>query len=114
MWAVCADMRSDVQKIFVKTPVEKQVMMFSATLSPEVRTVARRFMSDVSFRGVLAVLATCCARGLHWRWEGGGGSCPAVTLFVLVVPLTSFAQPMEIHIDDQKLRLHGLQQYFCT
>jgi hypothetical protein len=21
---------------------------------------------------------------------------------------------MEIHIDDQKLRLHGLQQYFCT
>ena len=43
-----ADMRADVQKIFVQTPVEKQVMMFSATLSPEVRTVCRKFMSDVS------------------------------------------------------------------
>jgi ATP-dependent RNA helicase UAP56/SUB2 len=43
-----ADMRADVQRIFVTTPVEKQVMMFSATLSPEVRVVARRFMSDVS------------------------------------------------------------------
>jgi hypothetical protein len=41
------DMRADVQKIFVQTPVEKQVMMFSATLSPEVRTVCRKFMSDV-------------------------------------------------------------------
>jgi len=40
------DMRADVQKIFVSTPVEKQVMMFSATLSPEVRAVCRKFMSD--------------------------------------------------------------------
>ena len=29
------------------TPVEKQVMMFSATLSKEVRPVCRKFMQDV-------------------------------------------------------------------
>jgi len=40
------DMRRDVQEIFVKTPVEKQVMMFSATLSDEVKPVCRKFMND--------------------------------------------------------------------
>merc|ERR1712159_764601 len=40
------DMRRDVQEIFRMTPVEKQVMMFSATLSKEVRPVCRKFMQD--------------------------------------------------------------------
>ncbi|TNM85464.1 hypothetical protein fugu_007735 [Takifugu bimaculatus] len=40
------DMRKDVQDIFRMTPHEKQVMMFSATLSKEVRPVCRRFMQD--------------------------------------------------------------------
>lgn len=38
------DMRTDVQKIFKKTPYEKQVMMFSATLPMDVRDVCRKFM----------------------------------------------------------------------
>lgn len=46
---VCvADMRRDVQDIFRMTPHEKQVMMFSATLSKEIRPVCRKFMQDVS------------------------------------------------------------------
>jgi len=38
------DMRQDIQKIFKHTPHQKQVMMFSATLSEEVRAVCKRFM----------------------------------------------------------------------
>eukprot|EP01095_Lingulamoeba_sp_RSL-Kostka_P017376 TRINITY_DN897_c2_g1_i1.p1 TRINITY_DN897_c2_g1~~TRINITY_DN897_c2_g1_i1.p1 ORF type:complete len:432 (-),score=184.00 TRINITY_DN897_c2_g1_i1:152-1447(-) len=40
------DMRSDVQQIFLKTPHEKQVMMFSATLSDEIKPVCQKFMHN--------------------------------------------------------------------
>jgi len=40
------DMRKDVQEIFRTTPHEKQVMMFSATLSKDVRPVCKKFMQD--------------------------------------------------------------------
>jgi len=40
------DMRGDVQKIFKMTPHEKQVMMFSATLSPEIRPICKKFMHN--------------------------------------------------------------------
>uniref|UniRef100_A0A8C6WU80 RNA helicase n=1 Tax=Neogobius melanostomus TaxID=47308 RepID=A0A8C6WU80_9GOBI len=40
------DMRKDVQEIFRMTPHEKQVMMFSATLSKDIRPVCRKFMQD--------------------------------------------------------------------
>merc|ERR1712086_918815 len=40
------DMRKDVQEIFKATPHEKQVMMFSATLSQEMRAVCKKFMQD--------------------------------------------------------------------
>jgi len=40
------DMRRDVQAIFKKTPHDKQVMMFSATLSKEIRPVCRKFMQE--------------------------------------------------------------------
>jgi superfamily II DNA/RNA helicase len=40
------DMRRDVQEIFRMTPHEKQVMMFSATLSKEIRPVCKKFMMD--------------------------------------------------------------------
>ncbi|VDP53151.1 unnamed protein product, partial [Soboliphyme baturini] len=40
------DMRRDVQEIFKMTPHEKQVMMFSATLSKELRPVCKKFMQD--------------------------------------------------------------------
>jgi len=40
------DMRKDVQQIFKFTPHVKQVMMFSATLSDDVRAVCKRFMHN--------------------------------------------------------------------
>jgi len=40
------DMRRDIQKIFRKTPHSKQVMMFSATLSNEIRPVCKKFMHN--------------------------------------------------------------------
>jgi len=39
-------MRRDVQEIFRMTPHEKQVMMFSATLSKEIRPVCKKFCQD--------------------------------------------------------------------
>lgn len=41
-------MRKDVQAIFIRSPCAKQVMMFSATLNKDLRTVCKRFMSDVN------------------------------------------------------------------
>jgi len=40
------DMRKDVQEIFRLTPHQKQVMMFSATMSKEVRPICKKFMQD--------------------------------------------------------------------
>lgn len=40
------EMRRDVQKIFKMTPHDKQVMMFSATLSEEIRPVCKKFMHN--------------------------------------------------------------------
>mmetsp|Transcript_15565 Transcript_15565/g.26477 ORF Transcript_15565/g.26477 Transcript_15565/m.26477 type:complete len:388 (-) Transcript_15565:55-1218(-) len=40
------DMRRDVQSIFQKTPHSKQVMMFSATLSDEIKPVCKKFMRN--------------------------------------------------------------------
>jgi hypothetical protein len=53
-----ADMRSDVQDIFKMTPHDKQVMMFSATLSKEIRPICKKFMSDVS------ILRLACAAAM--------------------------------------------------
>merc|ERR1712061_645004 len=40
------DMRKDVQQIFIETPKKKQVMMFSATMSSDVRAICKKFMQD--------------------------------------------------------------------
>jgi ATP-dependent RNA helicase UAP56/SUB2 len=40
------DMRQDVQAIFKMTPHLKQVMMFSATMSLDVRTICKKFMRN--------------------------------------------------------------------
>ena len=40
------DMRQDVQEIFITTPRDKQVMMFSATLAKEIRPICRKFMHE--------------------------------------------------------------------
>lgn len=42
-----------MQEIFKMTPHEKQVMMFSATLSKEIRPVCKKFMQDVIMKAVL-------------------------------------------------------------
>jgi ATP-dependent RNA helicase UAP56/SUB2 len=41
-----AGMRRDVQNIFVKTPHQKQVMMFSATMDKEIRPICKKFMQN--------------------------------------------------------------------
>jgi len=38
------DMRGDVQQIFCQTPCDKQVMMFSATMSKTCRQTCRKYM----------------------------------------------------------------------
>jgi ATP-dependent RNA helicase UAP56/SUB2 len=40
------EMRRDIQQIFRSTPVDKQVMMFSATLSREIRPICKKFMQN--------------------------------------------------------------------
>jgi len=40
------DMRRDIQEIFRATPPQKQVMMFSATLSQEIRPICKKFMNN--------------------------------------------------------------------
>jgi ATP-dependent RNA helicase UAP56/SUB2 len=40
------DMRRDIQTIFIATPKKKQVMMFTATLTPELRGVCKKFMEN--------------------------------------------------------------------
>merc|ERR1712188_234451 len=40
------DMRKDIQQIFVETPRKKQTMMFSATMTSEIRALCKKFMQD--------------------------------------------------------------------
>jgi|Transcript_84567 ATP-dependent RNA helicase UAP56/SUB2 len=40
------DMRGDVQQIYLKTPKNKQVMMYSATMPKDVRETAKKFMQN--------------------------------------------------------------------
>ena len=56
-------MRADVQNIFKMTPHEKQVMMFSATLSKEIRPVCKKFMNEVNM--TIKMMLTPITFGLH-------------------------------------------------
>jgi ATP-dependent RNA helicase UAP56/SUB2 len=40
------DMRRQVMKVFVKTPQEKQVMMYSATIDPKIRLLCHKFLHE--------------------------------------------------------------------
>merc|ERR1711971_1270864 len=40
------DMRRDIQQIFLETPKKKQVMMYSATMTPDIRALCKKFMQD--------------------------------------------------------------------
>lgn len=70
-------MRADVQKIFRLTPHTKQVMMFSATLSEEIRNVCKKFMHNVlshyhtsTFSTIFRGIPTTPMGGvLHWQEE---------------------------------------------
>jgi len=42
------DMRSEVQKVFAMLPLEKQVMMYSATLPPSIRSTLKKFCRDAN------------------------------------------------------------------
>lgn len=57
------DMRRDVQEIFRLTPHEKQVMMFSATLSKEMRVVCKKFMQDVI---IIFFMVIRCITNFHY------------------------------------------------
>lgn len=87
-----ADMRADIQDIFKLTPHDKQVMMFSATLSQDMRTVCKKFMSNVS-KGGLAVVVVVVARrnGDHGSAAShvDGGAVGGVVLSTYPLP----AQP---------------------
>jgi hypothetical protein len=56
-------MRSDVQAIFKETPHDKQVMMFSATMAKEIRTVCKKFMNKV--RPYADSARSACYTALH-------------------------------------------------
>ncbi|KAB1261576.1 Spliceosome RNA helicase DDX39B [Camelus dromedarius] len=115
------DMRRDVQEIFRMTPHEKQVMMFSATLSKEIRPVCRKFMQDVNTllpslpplpaRCLLPLRALFLQTPLSFKRQEGG-TCPFGSDEALKRH-TEAETPMEIFVDDEtKLTLHGLQQYY--
>lgn len=59
-------MRRDVQEVFRSTPHHKQVMMFSATLSKEIRPVCRKFMNNVS---IIPFLRSIRAGAVAARFE---------------------------------------------
>ena len=46
------DSRRDIQEVFKNTPFDKQVMMFTATLPAEVKTVCLKFMKSVLIEDV--------------------------------------------------------------
>ncbi|MGH0154370.1 UNVERIFIED_CONTAM: hypothetical protein FKN15_026935 [Acipenser sinensis] len=58
------DMRRDVQEIFRMTPHEKQVMMFSATLSKEIRPVLARYQQFKDFQRRILVATNLFGRGM--------------------------------------------------
>ena len=62
------DMRKDVQQIFKATPHEKQVMMFSATLSKDIRPVCRKFTQNVCL-AVRVVSGSLTFFSLCSRWS---------------------------------------------
>ena len=59
-------MRRDVQEIFKMTPHDKQVMMFSATLSKEIRPICKKFMQDVIFFNLILQIYNLPLFGQHY------------------------------------------------
>merc|ERR1711937_471938 len=73
------DMRRDIQEIFRLTPHEKQVMLFSATLSKEIRPVCKKFCQDpmeiyIDDETKLTLHRVQLSQHLHPRWYEAGGA----------------------------------------
>lgn len=93
-------MRADVQSIFKMTPHEKQVMMFSATLSKEIRPVCKKFMNEVN--KLMSITTTTPSHldytVLYAEWNANqplsSGLCQvtssSVSIFVLCLPWSQF------------------------
>ncbi|KAH0895617.1 hypothetical protein HID58_045185 [Brassica napus] len=113
------DMRRDVQEIFKMTPHEKQVMMFSATLSKEIRPVCKKFMQDV-MSPCHYYLAIQVMYDVFTQWDlFSSFFCPSWALIFRAIYDVSWHiledanLPMEIYVDDEaKLTLHGLVQHY--
>ncbi|KAJ0030346.1 hypothetical protein Pint_12382 [Pistacia integerrima] len=122
------DMRRDVQEIFKMTPHDKQVMMFSATLSKEIRPVCKKFMQDVMSYGQnylnlevqsfllmptfyeSSIESESGKSSLIGGWASLGCALSCRRLYLATVALLA---PMEIYVDDEaKLTLHGLVQHY--
>ncbi|WZZ22635.1 hypothetical protein YC2023_124022 [Brassica napus] len=99
------DMRRDVQEIFKMTPHDKQVMMFSATLSKEIRPDSENWEPmkvSLSFGVALGSMLGC--HGAGWVLSRGMQN---------LVDEDLCSGPMEIYVDDEaKLTLHGLVQHY--
>lgn len=88
-------MRRDVQEIFRNTPHEKQVMMFSATLSKEIRPVCKKFMQDVItatfvlflLRYINTTSFVLCLDTNHPAWMGGTPSWEHTQRALLPLPV---------------------------
>ncbi|KAF3634388.1 DEAD-box ATP-dependent RNA helicase 15 [Capsicum annuum] len=105
------DMRRDVQEIFKMTPHDKQVMMFSATLSKEIRPLSAGDSCD---------LFGISLSKLNFTGEENKDEVSLELVAVLnasfsakLVVLRFLEFPMEIYVDDEaKLTLHGLVQHY--
>ncbi|AED91646.1 unnamed protein product [Arabidopsis thaliana] len=120
------DMRRDVQEIFKMTPHDKQVMMFSATLSKEIRPVCKKFMQDFLENETVSVrLFSFGVENSEWRLCSFGFIVLVwVSMFRAILMFHSKTHifeekrwtrisPMEIYVDDEaKLTLHGLVQHY--
>ena len=78
-------------------------MMFSATLSKEIRPVCKKFMQDVSACRSDVLLVSGCSQ----RYDPATYQCSPQ------LELIGSAQPMEVYVDDEAgLRLDGLKQHY--
>jgi len=75
-------MRRDVQEIFRSTPHSKQVMMFSATLSKEIRPVCKKFMQDVITQSSSSLRSTIAPTPLALYSYPGQSSAHAINIVV--------------------------------
>lgn len=99
-------MRRDVQEIFRNTPHEKQVMMFSATLSKEIRPVCKKFMQDVITTAFVLFLLryinttsfVLCLGANHPAWMGGTPSWEQTQHALLPLPVPWRRQEREREI----------------